>query len=115
VEAGAALAIATDANPGGGLSPSMPFAMTLACFAMGLSLEEAVTASTLNGAYAVGLEAEAGSLEVGKRADLVVLRSPRLLDLLRVGVPAIRCVVKSGRVVVRDGRLEPRPAMPPPR
>jgi imidazolonepropionase-like amidohydrolase len=52
----------------------------------------------------VGLEGEAGSLEVGKRADLVVLRSSRLLDLLRVGVPAIRAVVKGGRVVVWEGR-----------
>jgi imidazolonepropionase len=82
----------------------MPFAMTVACFGMGLSLEEAIAAATLNGAYAVGLEGEAGSLEVGKRADLVVLRSSRLLDLLRVGVPAIRAVVKGGRVVVWEGR-----------
>jgi imidazolonepropionase len=104
VDAGAALAIATDANPGGGLSPSMPFAMTIACFAMGLSLEEALAAATINGAYAVGLENERGSLEVGKQADLVVLRSARLLDLLRVGVPAVRGVVKEGKVVVWDGR-----------
>jgi imidazolonepropionase len=110
VDAGAPLALATDANPGGGLSPSMPFAMTIACFAMGLSLEEALAAATLNGAYAVGREAETGSLEAGKRADLVVLRSDRLLDLLRVGVPAIRTVVKDGRVVVSDGRLAARPA-----
>jgi imidazolonepropionase-like amidohydrolase len=47
---------------------------------------------------------EAGTVEPGKRADLVVLRSARLLDLVRVGVPAIRTVVKNGRVVVRDGR-----------
>ena len=103
VDGGAPLALATDGNPGGGLSPSMPFVMTVACFAMGLSLEEAIAASTLNAAYALGLEGEAGSLEAGKRADLVVLRSERLLDLLRVGVPAIRAVVKDGRVVVRDG------------
>ena len=100
VEAGAPIALATDANPGGGLSPSMPFAMTLACFGMGLSLEEALAASTINAAYSLDLDAELGSLEVGKRADLVVLRSSRLLDLLRSGVPAIRWVVKDGRVVV---------------
>lgn len=104
VEAGAALALATDANPGGGLSPSMPFAMTIACFAMGLSLEEAIAAATINAAYAVGLEEDVGSLEEGKRADLLVLRSSRLLDLLRVGVPCIRAVVKDGAVVVSDGR-----------
>jgi len=105
VQAGVPVALATDGNPGGGLSPSMPFAMTVACFAMGLSLEEALTAATLNAAYSLGLEAERGSLETGKRADLVVLRSPRLLDLVRVGIPAVRTVVKDGRVVVRDGAL----------
>jgi imidazolonepropionase len=104
VEAGAALALATDVNPGGGLSPSLPFAMAIACFSMGLSLEEAIAASTLNAACSLGLQAERGSLEPGKRADLLVLRSQRLLDLVRVGVPAIRAVVKDGRVVVRDGR-----------
>ena len=105
VQAGVPVALATDGNPGGGLSPSMPFAMTVACFAMGLSLEETLTAATLNAAYSLGLEAERGSLETGKRADLVVLRSPRLLDLVRVGIPAVRTVVKDGRVVVRDGAL----------
>jgi imidazolonepropionase len=103
VQAGVPVALATDGNPGGGLSPSMPFAMTLACFAMGLSLEEALTAATLNAAYSLAVDAETGSLEMGKRADLVVLRSARLLDLVRVGIPAVRTVVKDGRVVVRDG------------
>lgn len=104
IDAGVPLALATDVNPGGGLSPSLPFAMAVACFAMGLALEEALTAATINAAYSLGLEGEVGSLELGKRADLVLLRSARLLDLVRVGVPAIRAVVKAGRVVVRDGR-----------
>lgn len=104
IDSGVAVALASDANPGGGLSPSLPFAATVACFAMGMSLEEAIAGITLNGAASLSLEAEAGSLEVGKRADLVVLRSTRLLDLVRVGVPAIAKVVKGGRVVVRDGR-----------
>ena len=65
---------------------------------------EAIAASTLNAAYSLGIHAERGSLEAGKSADLVILRSARLLDLIRVGVPAIRAVVKDGRVVVRDGR-----------
>ncbi|HEY6554509.1 MAG TPA: imidazolonepropionase [Vicinamibacteria bacterium] len=105
VDAGVPLALATDVNPGAGLSPSMAFAMSLACFGMGLSLEEALAAATIGGAYSVGLEGEVGSLEVGKRADLLILRSARLLDLLRIGVPAVRAVVKDGRVVVRDGVL----------
>jgi imidazolonepropionase len=104
IAAGVPVALATDANPGGGLSPSLPFAMTVGCFAMGLSLEEAIVAVTLNAACSLDLQQDAGSLEVGKRADLVVLRGARLLDLLRVGVPAVRDVVKNGRIVVSDGR-----------
>jgi len=106
IEAGTAVALASDANPGGGLSPSLPFAMTVACFGMGMSLEEALSAATVNAACSLGLGERVGSLEVGKQADLLILRSPRLLDLLRVGVPAIRSVVKGGQLVVRDGRLQ---------
>jgi imidazolonepropionase len=104
VEAGAPVALATDVNPGGGLSPSLPFAMAVGCFAMGLSLEEALAATTANAAFSLDRHEEVGSIEVGKRADLVILSSPRLLDLVRVGVGAVRTVVKDGRVVVRDGR-----------
>jgi imidazolonepropionase len=104
IAAGVPVALASDVNPGGGLSPSLPFAMALGCFGMGLALEEALSAVTTNAARSLDLESEVGSLEPGRRADLVVLRSGRLLDLLRVGVPAIRTVVKQGRVVVEDGR-----------
>ena len=106
IQAGAALAIATDVNPGGGLSPSMPFAMAVGSFSMGLSLEEALTAATINAAHSLDLDDRLGSLEVGKRADLVMLRSGRLLDLLRVGVGAVDTVIKDGEVVVEGGRLE---------
>ena len=46
IERGVPVALATDVNPGGGYSPSMPFAMTLACFEMGMTLEEALIAAT---------------------------------------------------------------------
>jgi imidazolonepropionase len=105
IAAGVPVALATDVNPGGGLSPSMPFAMAIACFSMGLSLEEAIAASTINAAYSLGLESQVGSLEPGKQADLLLLRSRRLLDLVRVGIPAIRTVVKAGRVVASEGRV----------
>ncbi|HXY39789.1 MAG TPA: imidazolonepropionase [Vicinamibacteria bacterium] len=104
VDAGAPVALASDVNPGGGLSPSLPLAMAIGCFSMGLSLEEALVAVTANAAYSLDLQHEVGTIEPGKRADLLLLRSSRLLDLVRVGVPAIRAVLKDGRVVVEDGR-----------
>ena len=104
IEAGAPVALASDINPGGGLSPSLPFAMSVGCFSMGLALEEALVAVTANAAFSLDRFGEVGSIEVGKRGDLVVLRSARLLDLVRVGVGAVGTVVKGGRVVVRDGR-----------
>lgn len=103
IDGGVAVALGSDANPGGGLSPSLGFAMAVASFGMGLSLEEALAAATVNAAFSLDLHHEVGSLEPGKRADLVVLRSARLVDLVRVGVPAIRAVVKHGRVVVKEG------------
>jgi len=102
IDAGAPIALASDVNPGGGLSPSLPFAMTLGCFGMGLALEEALAAVTINAAVSLDLHHERGSIEPGKRADLVVLRSARLLELVRVGVSAIRAVVKDGRLVVGE-------------
>jgi imidazolonepropionase len=105
VAAGVPVALASDVNPGGGLSPSLPFAMALGCFSMGLAIEEAIAAVTVNAAFSLDLHRDVGSIEAGKRADLVLLRSPRLVDLVRVGVPAVRTVVKDGRVVVREGRL----------
>ncbi len=104
IAAGVPVALASDGNPGGGLSPSLPFAIALGCFALGLSLEEAISAVTVNAAYSLDLHGEVGTLEAGKRADLVVLRADRLLDLVRVGVGAIGTVIKDGRVVVDDGR-----------
>ena len=97
IDAGVAIALGSDTNPGGGLSASIPFAMTLACFGMGLSLEEALSAATIGGAASVGLQDEVGSVEVGKRADLLILNSDRLLDLVRVGENPVARVVAAGR------------------
>ena len=79
-----AVALATDINPGGGFSPSMPFAMTLACFAMGLTLEEALVGATINAAASLNRQDRIGSLEPGKQMDAVVVRGT-LSDLVRVG------------------------------
>lgn len=101
IDAGVPVAIATDVNPGGGFSPSMPFAMTLACFAMELTFEEALAGATINGAYSLDRHDTIGSLEAGKLMDAVLIHG-EAIDLLRVGAPAIAAVIKRGRVVSGD-------------
>jgi imidazolonepropionase len=92
------IALATDVNPGGGFSPSMPFAMTLACFGMGLTFEESLVAATLNAAYSLDRADRVGSLEPGKQMDAVIVAGAAI-DVTRVGAETIRAVVKKGRVV----------------
>ncbi|MGH9411260.1 MAG: imidazolonepropionase [Vicinamibacterales bacterium] len=101
VDAGVPVALASDVNPGGGFSPSMPFAMTLACFGMQMTFEEALTAATINAAWSIDRADRAGSLEAGKQMDAVVVRGDPI-NLIRIGAPAIAAVIKSGRVVVGD-------------
>jgi imidazolonepropionase len=102
VERGVPVALATDVNPGGGFSPSMPFVMALAAFGMGLTLEEALVGATANGAAALRRAHDIGSLEAGKLMDAVVVDGT-LSDLVRVGAPTVAGVVKRGRIV--SGRL----------
>jgi imidazolonepropionase len=92
------VALGTDVNPGGGFTPSMPFVMALACFGMGLTLEEALVGATINAACSVNREARVGSLEPGKQMDVVVVNGSAI-ELLRPGAEAIRMVIKRGRVV----------------
>lgn len=72
IDAGAAIAVASNYNPGSAPSASLPLAMGLACRQCGLSPAEALCAATMNAACVLGVEGEAGSLEAGKRADLVL-------------------------------------------
>jgi len=98
VERGVAVALATDVNPGGGFSPSMPFALALACFGMRLTFEEALVGATINAAYALDRHAVVGSLEPGKQVDAVIVDGPAI-DLIRVGAETIAAVIKKGRLV----------------
>jgi len=98
IDRGVPVALATDINPGGGFSPSMPFAMTLACFAMQMTLEEALVASTINAAWSLDRAGTVGSLEPGKLMDAVMIKG-ELADLIRVGAPQVRMVIKRGKAV----------------
>lgn len=72
IDAGLALVLATDFNPGSSPTPSMPFVLSLASTHMRMTLAEAITAATINAAYSLNRGAEIGSLEAGKRADFVL-------------------------------------------
>ncbi len=72
IEAGLPVVLATDFNPGSSQSPSMAFQMALACRHMGMTAAETLSSTTWNAACALGISAEVGSLELGKRADAVV-------------------------------------------
>lgn len=72
IEAGLAIVLATDFNPGSSPVPSMPFILSLACLQMQLSPAEALTAATINAAHSLGLGAQIGSLESGKQADFLI-------------------------------------------
>ena len=98
IDRGVAVALASDVNPGAGFSPSIPFAMTLACFAMDMTLEESLVAATLNAAWSLNREDEAGSLEPGKLMDAVIVKGG-IIELVHVGAPVIRMVVKRGKVI----------------
>ena len=105
IEAGCAVALATDCNPGSSPTESMPQILALATLGMGLTVEEALTAATLNAAAALGRAHELGSLEEGKAADIVVLHEPTHHHLVyHYGINPVRHVVKAGHVAVRDGR-----------
>ncbi|RYY51133.1 MAG: imidazolonepropionase [Chitinophagaceae bacterium] len=71
IDAGAAIALASDFNPGSSPSPNMNFVVALSCIQMKMLPEEAINAATINGAYAMELEKEVGSIKVGKKANLI--------------------------------------------
>jgi imidazolonepropionase len=100
IEAGVAVAIATDFNPGSCMSYSMPMMMTIACTQMRLTPEEAITAATLHGAAALGLSAQVGSIETGKEADLIVADVPDYRHIAyHYGVNHVQTVVKNGTIL----------------
>jgi imidazolonepropionase len=104
IDAGVPVALGTDFNPGTSPTASLPLVMTIACLEMGLSPSEALSAITINAAYAVGVGDQAGSLEVGTQADLVIWRAGTVEELpYWVGADLVQSVIKGGRVVYRHG------------
>lgn len=101
IDAGCAVALASDFNPGSSFSCSIPLLFSLACIKMKLTPEEALTALTINGAAAVGRADKIGSIDVGKKADLVLLKYPSYKFLpYNVGMNAVDTVIKDGFVYI---------------
>ena len=94
IDAGCAVALATDFNPGSCFTYSIPLTIALACIYMKLSPEEAVTALTINAAAAIGKAGSIGSIDVGKKGDLIMLEYPSYRFLpYHVGVNCVERVI----------------------
>lgn len=103
IDAGAAVALATDLNPGSCFSGSIPLTIALACIYMNMSIEETITALTLNGAAACGLADVTGSIEPGKSGDVVILNFDTYKSLpYYVGMNCVKTVVSQGRVFTQN-------------
>jgi imidazolonepropionase len=94
---GMAVALATDCNPGSNMCENMQMTIALACLGMRMSVEEAITAATLNGAAALGMSDRVGSIEVGKQADLAIFDVADYPAIVyHYGVNQVSAVVKKG-------------------
>jgi imidazolonepropionase len=100
IEAGAIVALATDYNPGTSPTQSMPMILSLACAQLRMSPAEAISAATVNGAYALRREKQIGSLETGKQADLAVFEVDDYREIpYYFGVNTCWMTMKKGRII----------------
>ena len=103
IDAGVAVALATDFNPGSSPVLNMSMILSLACTQMRMKPAEAVTAATINGAYALDRGNRCGSLEAGKQADICIMNVPDYREIpYYFGVNHCCAVFKNGRLVYRD-------------
>jgi imidazolonepropionase len=108
IQAGLAVALATDFNPGSSPTPSMQMILSIACTGMRMTPAEAVTAATINPAYSLGLGSEIGSLEAGKQADVAIFDCEDYRQIpYFYGINHALFVIKQGRVVSRRPGDEP--------
>ncbi|OCA90779.1 imidazolonepropionase [Bacillus sp. FJAT-27225] len=106
IDAGMAVALSTDFNPGSSPTVSMPLIMNLACLKMRMMPEEAIVAATINAAHAIRRADKIGSIEKGKQADVLIADVPNYKQLFyHYGMNHTHTVIKKGRLVVRGGAL----------
>ena len=102
IDYGVPVALGTDFNPSCWIE-NQQLVVAFACFFMRMTPAEAITAATINAAHAIGKAHEVGSLEVGKKADVIVLNVPNHVFLgYRFGVNLVDKVIKNGRLVVDE-------------
>jgi len=100
IEAGCAVALASDLNPGSCFTNNIPLLVALGCIHMGMSIEEVITALTINGAAAVGRADTIGSIEKGKKADIIMLKYPSIHFMpYHTAINLVETVIKNGRTV----------------
>lgn len=105
IQLGLPVAVGTDFSPSCWI-PNPQFIIGLACYKLRMTPAEAITAATINAAYAINMASEVGSLEQGKRADMLILDIPSHQSLgYRIGTNLVERVIKNGRTVVENGRL----------
>ncbi|MCX7830165.1 MAG: imidazolonepropionase [Acidobacteria bacterium] len=103
IEKGCVVAVASDLNPGSSYTYSMFQVLTISVFGMHLFPEEAIWASTLNAAYALSVQDEVGSIEVGKRADLTIWDVSHPIYLFYpFGEKSLRKVIAKGKIVYEN-------------
>ncbi|HEX2833083.1 MAG TPA: imidazolonepropionase [Thermoanaerobaculia bacterium] len=101
IDKGGMVSLSTDCNPGSSMTESMQMVMQLATLRMKMTVEESLTAATLNGAHSLRISHETGSIEAGKRADFVLLDAPSYLHLVyHFGVNLVTGVWRDGKRVV---------------
>lgn len=100
INAGLPVAVASDFNPGSTPNLSLQLAMNIACYKYRLTPEEVLTAVTLNAAAAIGKANEIGTIEVGKKADILIWKAQNLNRIFyRYGHNQVKTVIKNGKIV----------------
>ena len=106
IEQGAIVALATDFNPGSSMTESMLFILQLAVFTLHMGIEESINAATANASYALERHTQVGSLEIGKKMDLVLWDVPTYPYLVyHLGINPVKHVIKNGKIEVENGEI----------
>jgi imidazolonepropionase len=109
IDAGVAIALASDFNPRHTPTLSMQTVVALACLRLGMTASEAISAATINGAYALGRAGRVGSLELGKSADVLILNCSDYRDLTQnFGMNLVRMTMRHGEFIYKEGEVAPR-------